>query len=125
MINSVQKIFVSGEITKENVKNWDLRTLLDVFKALCENEATEQNAPVYWLGAIEKYGDKDLYSSLNTSAEVEEIDKNTLRIAFTCYEYTERDDDGNFTDAPEHWDHFAEFTAEDKKKILDFIGFKK
>jgi hypothetical protein len=126
MINSVQKIFVSGEITKEEAKKNNYRTLIDVLKSLCESDYTEQTAPVYWLGAVEKYGELNtVFASLNDTAEVEEIDENTLYIKFTCYEYTERDEDGEFTGEPEHWDHFFEFSPEDKKKILDFIGFEK
>ena len=68
------------------MKKNNYRTLIDVLKSLCESDYAEQIAPVYWLGAVEKYGEiNTIFSSLNDTAAPKrpDISKNHVAIIKT------------------------------------------
>lgn len=119
MNNTVRKIFVSSEISKNEAKKRHIKTINDIINYTLNHDAYPNYGKDFKLN--DEMAKEKADMSFNSSSKIEIFTSDGvkfLRISFTCLEYFNED---NFIDGCDY-DDFAEFSEEDKKIFFDFIS---
>ena len=119
MNNMVQKIFVAAEINKSEAKALHIRNAEDMINYVLSNDPDPGYGKAYPLS--DEMAKQRADNEMNTSSEVQLFESgNGLRLSFTCLEYFEADEDGDYIGGSDY-DDFAQISEEDSKKIFDFL----
>ena len=121
MNNTVQKLYVSAEISKGEAKRLHLSTIEDIRNYVLENDCEPREGKAYSLS--EELAEAKADMDFNGAASIEVFENKGvkfLRVAFGCLEYFEADEDGEYRYGSDY-NEFASFSAEDEKIILNFL----
>lgn len=118
--NTVRGIFASADITKEDVKRNKIKSIDDILTYVIYNDTSPEETAAYRLDHDELAESKPS-NDLNWSADVIVESPDKIHVSFTCKEYYTSSADDDFIDGSDY-DDFAEFTEDQKRTLLDFLG---
>ncbi len=118
--NTVRGIFVSADITKEDVKRNNIKSIDDILTYVIYNDPSPRETTAYRLDR-DKLAESKPSNEINWSSDVIVDSPNQIHVSTTCLEYYTSSDDDDFIDGSDY-DDFAEFTEDQKRTLLDFLG---
>ena len=120
--NTVRMIMVSAEISKNEAKRHNISTQRELIEYVLDHDSYPELGDDYRLDKDERAEGK-ADSSMNSCADVSVYSNNGVKfcyICFTCKEYFNSDDDGDFVEGSDY-DGFAKFSDADIAKIEEFL----